>query len=231
MLVITDLDDTLCNTWAAGKKALLRTLLFLFRRRKLRAIAYFLLKKYRRFESSEAVHLMDLDELVETVFRDVYPDASDDEIGEVVSFVERTFFDHLSLFPDALPFLSGLKELGAKIVLVTDSSTEWQRKKLELLGISKYFDGIIISGETGHSKLEDYNFRLALQKFPSSEVYVVGDRDETDMRGGRAIGATTILVRRGYFKSRKVRFADYVVNSLLEALEVIEREHKKRAEA
>ncbi len=190
MLVITDLDDTLCNTWAAGKKALLRTLLFLFRRRKLRAIAYFLLKKYRRFESSEAVHLMDLDELVETVFRDVYPDASDDEIGgEVVSFVERTFFDHLSLFPpDALPFLSGLKELGAKIVLVTDSSTEWQRKKLELLGISKYFDGIIISGETGHSKLEDYNFRLALQKFPSSEVYVVGDRDETDMRGGRAIG-------------------------------------------
>lgn len=44
MLVITDLDDTLCNTWEAGKKTLLRTLLFLIRRRKFRAIAYFLLK-------------------------------------------------------------------------------------------------------------------------------------------------------------------------------------------
>ncbi|MBP1911571.1 HAD family hydrolase [Thermococcus stetteri] len=231
MLVITDLDDTLCNTWEAGKKTLLEALLFLFRKRKFRAIAYFLLKKYRRFESSEKAHLMDLDELVETVFRDVYPDASDEEIREVVSFVERAFFSHLHLFLDAVPFLSGLKKLGAKIVLLTDSSTEWQRKKLEVLGISEYFDGIIISGETGHSKLEDYNFRLALQKFPSSEVYVVGDRDETDMRGGRAIGATTILVRRGYFKSRKVRFADYVVNNLLEALEVINREHKKRAEA
>ncbi len=203
MLVITDLDDTLCNTWEAGKKTLLRTLLFLIRRRKFRAIAYFLLKKYRRFESSEEVHLMDLDELVETVFRDVYPDASDDEIREVVSFVERAFFEHLRLFPDALPFLSGLKKLGAKIVLVTDSSTEWQRKKLEVLGVSNYFDGVIISGETGHSKLEDHNFKLALQKFSSSEVYVVGDRDETDMRGGRAIGGHYHTGSQGLFQVPK----------------------------
>ncbi|WP_367183048.1 HAD hydrolase-like protein [Thermococcus sp.] len=90
---------------------------------------------------------------------------------------------------------------------------------------------MIISGETGHSKFEDYNFRLALNRFPDGEVYVVGDRDETDMAGARAIGAVGILVKRGYFSGKKVKNADYVVKNLREALEVIESEHKKRAEA
>jgi putative hydrolase of the HAD superfamily len=229
MLVLVDLDDTLCNTWEAGKKTLMRVLLFLLRRRKFKAIAYFLMRKYRRFEGSRRLHLLDLDKIVEVVMRDIYPDISVEELGEILSYVEGTFFKFLKLYSDALPFLSGLRELGAKVVLITDSSTEWQRKKLRILGIEGYFDDVIISGETGHSKLDDYNFKLALRRFPSDEVYVVGDRDETDMRGGKVIGATTILVRRGYFKSRKVRFADYIVENLLEALEVIEREHKKRA--
>jgi len=231
MLVLVDLDDTLCNTWEAGKRTMLRAVPFLLRRGKLRALLYLLTAKYRGLEDSERLHTLDLHELVEELFRRIYPGIAEEELAELSSFVERNFFRHLRLYDDAVPFLEGLKRMNARIVLITDSSTNWQRKKLEVLGIGSYFDDVIISGETGHSKFESHNFRLALKRFPDWEVYVVGDRDETDMAGARAIGAVGILVRRGYFSRKGVKNADYIVRSLTEALEVIKREHQARAQA
>ncbi|WP_099209455.1 HAD family hydrolase [Thermococcus henrietii] len=231
MLVLVDLDDTLCNTWEAGKRTILRAVPFLVRRGKFRALLYLLVAKYRGLEDSERLHTLDLHELVEELFGRIYPEITERELVELSTFVENHFFRHLRLYDDAVPFLEGIKELGARVVLITDSSTNWQRKKLEVLGIMDYFDDVIISGETGHSKFESHNFRLALERFPDKEVYVVGDRDETDMAGARAIGAVGILVRRGYFSGKRVRNADYIVRNLLEALEVIKREHQARAQA
>ena len=229
MLVLVDLDDTLCNTWDAGKRTMLRMIPVLLRRRKLKAFFYIATARYRELEQSRELHLMDFDRILERVLRKVYREVSPRELEEIVNLVDRIFFSELRLFPDALAFLEGVKSLGAKLVLITDSSSKWQRKKLEYLGIKGYFDGIIISGETGHSKLEPHNFRLARSLFPDDEIYMVGDRDDTDMAGGKSINATTILVRRGYFRGRQGRHADYVVGNLREALEVIKREHQKRA--
>jgi len=233
MLVIVDLDDTLCTTWDAGKRVLLRVFAYLLRRGKFRMLKYLLLQSYRELEDVEVVHRMDVEGILEEVFRRVYGENRVEWFSEMLELVDRTFFSSLRLYPDALPFLRSLKVMGARIVLVTDSSSRWQRRKVEHLGIGDYLDGIIISGETGYSKLNPHNFRLALSMFPDDEVYVVGDRDETDMAGAKAIGATGILVRRGYFRRRRVRNADYIVGNLNEALEVIRREHelKKRAEA
>ncbi|MCD6373477.1 MAG: HAD family hydrolase [Thermococcus sp.] len=229
MLVLVDLDDTLCNTWDAGKRTMLRLIPILIRRRKLKAFFYIATARYRELEQSKELHMMDFDKILERVLSKVYSDISPADLEEMVNLVDRIFFSELRLFPDAVPFLEGVKSMGAKLVLITDSSSKWQRKKLEYLGIRSYFDGVIISGETGHSKLEPHNFRLAKRMFPDDEVYVVGDRDDTDMAGGKAINATTIMVRRGYFGGRHSRHADYTVGSLLGALEVIRREHQKRA--
>jgi len=231
MLVLVDLDDTLCNTWEAGKRTIVRSIPIFLRWGKPRVVLYFLTGGYRELEGSEAAHVLDFDGLVSLVLGRVYPGIGREEVKFFSKKIEELFFRYLRLYPDALPFLQGLRRLNANVVLITDSSTGWQRKKIEVLGIGKYFDDVIISGETGHSKLEDYNFRLALERFPDSEVYVVGDRDDTDMRGGKSIGATTILVQRGYYRNKKPRHADYVVKNLREALGVIESEHKKGAKA
>ncbi len=239
MLVLVDLDDTLCNTWEAGRYTVLRLIPFLLRRRKFRAFLYILTARYRELEQSREFHMMDLDKIVERLLEKIYAKVpGGEELEEMQELIDRVFFSNLRLFPDAVPFLEGgLREMGAKVVLVTDSSTRWQRKKLEYLGIKDYFDALIISGgETGYSKLDPHNFRLARRLFPhESEVYMVGDRDDTDMRGGggEEVGAITILVSRGgYFRGgRLAKHADYIVKDLLEALEVIRREHEKRAEA
>ncbi len=230
MLVLIDLDDTLCNTWEAGKHTILRLLPHLLRKRKFRAFFYIVTSRYRDLEQIRELHLLDLDRILERAMRKVYEHVPQDELDEMFELVDRVFFSNLRLFPDAKPFLDGLRNMGARLILITDSSSYWQRKKLEYLGIKDYFDGIIISGETGHSKFEAHNFILARKLFPGeSEVYMIGDRDETDMRGGKSIGAITILVNRGYFRGRGAKNADYVVRNLLEALEVIRREHEKRA--
>ncbi|NJE25325.1 HAD family hydrolase [Thermococcus sp. MV5] len=229
MLVLVDLDDTLCNTWEAARWSVLRLLPHLIKKRKFRALLYILTQRYKELEQSRELHLLDLDELVENFMERVYRKISEEDLKEMFELVDRTFFSNLKLYPDAIEFLKGLKAMSAKVVLITDSSSEWQRKKLEYLNLKDYFDSLIISGETGYSKLEPYNFILAKRRFPKeSEIYVVGDRDDTDMRGGKEIGATTILVRRGYFKSLMPKHADYIVKDLKEALKVIKREHEKR---
>ncbi|WP_342764688.1 HAD family hydrolase [Thermococcus sp. Bubb.Bath] len=228
---MVDLDDTLCNTWDAGKGTMFRVVLHLFGKGKFRMVYYLLTGGYRELERSEVYHRMDLGDLIEAVFGRVYSKVSQKDIDDVLKLVEEEFFSRLRLYPDALPFLRGLKDLGAKVVLVTDSSSRWQRKKVEYLRIGEFLDDIIISGETGHSKLGPYNFRLAASRFREREIYVVGDRDETDMAGAKAVGGIGILVRRGYFRNRKAKNADYVVDDLMGALEVITREHELKAGA
>ncbi|ASI99982.1 HAD family hydrolase [Thermococcus gorgonarius] len=221
MLVIVDLDDTLCNTWEAGKKTLLKVIMYALRRRKFRLIKYFLFREYRKLENFDRYHTMDVNDIIREVLTRIYPGIQSEEVEEITSLVEKEFFSRLRLYPDALPFLRALRKMGARVVLVTDSSSEWQRKKLKMLGIEGFFDDVIISGETGYSKLTPHNFKLAVSKFGDDKVYVVGDRDETDMAGAKAIGAVGILVRRGYFRGRPSKNADYVVHDLFEALEVI----------
>ncbi|WP_048146909.1 HAD family hydrolase [Pyrococcus abyssi] len=230
MLVILDLDDTLCNTWEALRIAVMKLVPTIIRMRKFRLIAYFITKRYERLEKLRDLHLLDFKGIFNRIMEDIYEDVDREEVKEILKLFDRFFFSSLKLYEDAEYFLKELKNLKAKIVLVTDSASSWQRKKLEVLGIENYFDAVIVSGDTGHTKLEPYNFKLAKRMFPREEiVFVVGDRDETDMKGGKSIGAITILVRRGYFKGRRVRYADHVVNDLYEALEVIKNELKARA--
>jgi len=223
MLVIVDLDDTLCNTWEAGRKAIVRMTLELMLRFKLRAISYLLFSRYKHLEKERSLHLLDLRGITERILEDIYGSVNPDFLADIHRIIDKVFFSNLRLYPDARPFLEGLRRMQAKVALVTDSSSKWQRKKLEHLDIKDYFDTIIISGETGHTKFEPYNFRLAVNRLSSEPVYVVGDRDDTDMMGARWIGATGILVRRGYFKMRKAKNADYTVRNLNEALQIIEK--------
>ncbi|MFA4662510.1 HAD family hydrolase [Pyrococcus kukulkanii] len=227
MLVILDLDDTLCNTWDAARIAIVRLIPTMLRLRKFRMFAYIITKRYRELEELKELHVLDFEEIFNRIMDKIYEKVDKEEVKEMMELFDRTFFANLRLYDDVIPFLNELKKMNAKIVLVTDSSSTWQRRKLEVLGIMEYFDKVIISGETGHSKHEPYNFMLARKAFQKEEpVFVIGDRDDTDMKGGKAIHATTILVRRGYFKGRRAKHADYIVNSLYEALEVIKDELK-----
>ncbi|NJE27148.1 HAD family hydrolase, partial [Thermococcus sp. MV5] len=94
MLVLVDLDDTLCNTWEAGKYTILRLIPHLIRKRRFRAFLYILTARYRELEQSREFHMMDLDKIVERLLRKIYVGISSEELDEIQELVDRVFFSN-----------------------------------------------------------------------------------------------------------------------------------------
>ncbi len=102
-----------------------------------------------------------------------------------------------SITPEpALPtFLNGLRahyQLG----LLTDGMPDIQDAKIDRLGIRACFDDIVITGSQGHPKPAREAFEVFLQRWrlPAARICMIGDHDERDITGARAIGMQTIWI-------------------------------------
>ena len=84
------------------------------------------------------------------------------------------------------------------IGIVTNGPTEVQRAKLELLGIDRLVDFVLVSEEFGVAKPDPAIFREALRLagVKPEEAIFVGDSVEFDMAGARAAGIPTVWVNR-----------------------------------
>ncbi len=97
---------------------------------------------------------------------------------------------------------SGVRELlerkEVKKVLVSKGEPLIQFKKLELLGIKNSFDLILICS-TDEEKKDC--FMQVKEKFPGYEFWVIGDRINSEIRWGKALGMKTVLIRQGKYAS------------------------------
>ena len=123
----------------------------------------------------------------------------DESFNQMRSIYNKALFDYLDLYDgieDTLSWLHTRFSLG----LITNGPSEFQRKKIESLGISKYFDVIVISGEFGEHKPSPKIFNFAVESLNSStaEAVHIGDRPDSDIDGAQSVGITGILVRKEY---------------------------------
>ena len=89
-----------------------------------------------------------------------------------------------------LEALQGKVKLG----IITNGFTELQQVRLELTGLKKYFDFIVISEEVGHAKPHPVIFDHALSIMGHPErhqVLMVGDNPDSDILGGINAGFHT----------------------------------------
>ncbi|HOP09270.1 MAG TPA: HAD family hydrolase [Candidatus Methanofastidiosa archaeon] len=220
--VIFDLDDTLANTWQASGKANKRLLCFFVRRGMFRLIKAMIFRKNEEFIASNMdILLKDSYQVIEMFIRRFYPDIDASIIENAIESFDREFYRYFTLTDgasDALEYLKG----RYRLCIVTDGS-EWdQKRKIEHLGIEGYFDKIVIAGAVGTAKPESNNFKMALSG-DEKNVYVVGDRLETDIVGGRDIGATTILFKNGFFnyKRQSEITPDHTIGRLSELRDIL----------
>lgn len=96
--------------------------------------------------------------------------------------------------PVVLPRLAERFEL----VLVTNGLGDLQREKIEAVGLGRWFDRIVISGEVGSWKPDGAIFRHALSLVGAApgEAVMVGDSLERDIHGARSAGMRTVWMRR-----------------------------------
>jgi putative hydrolase of the HAD superfamily len=121
----------------------------------------------------------------------------------VAELVER-YHQHrpaARLYPGAWDTLGQLQGAGLRLFLVTDGRGTTQRAKVEALGLARWFDPMIFTGELpeGCGKPDPYPFLLACQRLglaPARCAYV-GDNPERDFAGPRSLGMLTIGVATG----------------------------------
>ena len=100
-------------------------------------------------------------------------------------------------YPDTKPVLKALKKRDLTIGMVSNA-TELLRRVLDNLGLTGYFEFIIISDEVGARKPSPKIFELAVKAAgttPSRTVYV-GDKFTVDILGASRAGLRAVLVDR-----------------------------------
>jgi len=100
-------------------------------------------------------------------------------------------------YPDVRPALERLRRRDFKLGVVSNA-TDLLNKVFHNLGLSKYFDFVIISDEVGVRKPSPRIFLMAAEEAgasPSRSIYL-GDKPSVDIQGANGAGMNAILVDR-----------------------------------
>ncbi len=98
-------------------------------------------------------------------------------------------------FPGVAELL--LKE-GITKVLVTRGAVQNQFLKLKVLKIEAYFQKIMVCPTDEEKKK---CFADALLQFPDTDVWVIGNRIDSEIRYGKELGLKTVLLNHGKYKA------------------------------
>lgn len=114
--------------------------------------------------------------------------------------IYRNHIPSIAVYNDVIPAIAILKGQGYKLGIITDGYKESQRKKLDIIGISKYFDYIILTDELGREywKPSEKSFELMAEKLGLNynELIYLGDNEEKDFIAPNKLGMTTIKINR-----------------------------------
>ena len=120
-----------------------------------------------------------------------------EEIKVIATKVANAWQKHISLDPEAHSVLRTLHR-SKKLALVTNfDHPPHVHSVLSTLGLTPYFDSIVISAEVGVKKPDPRIFDAALEQtaMKPEEVIYVGDTDD-DTKAARAAGMVPILIQR-----------------------------------
>ena len=104
---------------------------------------------------------------------------------------------HFVLFDDVPPTLQSIKEQKLIIGILTNLDRDMKPLCREL-GIEKYVNVIVTSGEIGVDKPNPLIFQAALQRanVTAAEAVLVGDQYKNDILGARGVGIKPLLIDR-----------------------------------
>lgn len=132
---------------------------------------------------------------------------SKEEVLELVD-IYRNHKPEIELLPDAREILEYLHSSGYRMGIITDGYAITQRRKLEALGIEKYFEHIIVTDELGREywKPSEVPYKLIKEKMKVeySEMVYIGDNPNKDFYISKILPIKTIRIirERGIYHSQ-----------------------------
>lgn len=119
-----------------------------------------------------------------------------------------------------------LRQLHAKyrLAIVSDGQTAYAIPELHAVGLSGYFDPVVVSGHFGYRKPDERLFRAALtaMEMEPAEVLFVGNDMYRDVYGARRLGMKTVFFKSNQgTQEREGVQADYNIFAFPELLDAI----------
>lgn len=127
-----------------------------------------------------------------------------------------------SLFPEVKDVLNALKG-RYRLGLLSNNIVEYVKGPLEHLGLERFFNVVVISGEENTRKPEPEIFYRALKRIGvnPSEAMMVGDSPVEDIKGAKSVGMLTVWVNRIEKTLLSGINPDYIVKNLQELLNIL----------
>lgn len=231
-LVLIDLDDTLCNSSIAYKKAHQASFLFLKKIKPDLSKKKFdkLYTKSRNYihkqlgptasSHNRFLYFQKMFEILELPIRPI-------TLNKIAELYWNTTYKNLKLLPTVKETLQILQQSNIKLGMVSNLLTHIQIKKLEHLDIAQHFDFIVCSEEAGKEKPFPPIFKLAKEKaktYKNCTIYMVGDDEKSDIEGANKMGFISVYI--GNKNSSKSNFSIKKLKELLPIVGLISKPKK-----
>ncbi len=117
----------------------------------------------------------------------------DADAPAVVETLRAREFEHASVSGAARDCLDELAaDDEVRPALVTDGVGDWQRAKLERVGLADAFDEVIVSYDVGGHKIDGAPYDAVRERIAADEYVMVGDDYEGDVEAAREAGFVPI---------------------------------------
>lgn len=136
-------------------------------------------------------------EAVATTVRDVL--GRDTPVDRLIEEMRAGIRRHIVLYPGVADLLAGLRAAGDPVGIVTNGVSHQQRGKIELTGLDRLVDAVVVSEEVGVAKPDPRPVEIALERLggTAADAWMIGDAAHADVAAGRAAGTRTGWVAHG----------------------------------
>lgn len=119
-------------------------------------------------------------------------------IKAIIFDFKRTIFDveNNCVQRETIQLLSRLKKRGRKLALISRGRQDQRINEVELYGVLPFFDFVKIVEEKSKEDFEEITVKLG---FLPSEILVVGDRINSEIKQAKQAGMKTLWYRNGKF--------------------------------
>ena len=128
------------------------------------------------------------------------------------------------LFDDVSETLQKIKDMNIKIGVMTNGTSESQRKKMKRFDIEKYFDYVFVEGEVGYGKpdIRMYEHMLKTTNTANEKIIMVGDNLVWDIDPPNKLGIYTIWINK-----KRLNLQDFnikpmkIIDNISEIIEIL----------
>ena len=140
-------------------------------------------------------------------------------------YIKENYPQSIALYKDTISALEQLRSLGYKVGILTNGPSQYQRDKVERVGLDRHVDAVVVGGDLPNPKPHKDAFAEVCRQMGCTleECAYVGDNPINDVDGPRKAGMTAIWFRSVGTWLDGVEPAEYAVDTLGEIPALLEK--------